>query len=735
MKNFITKPLCLALTLALSAFYLSAQNDISNYFQTRGSTAYAYNQDTPWGYVKFDVSNPTVMTRLSTLRTLYGGDYYNGFLYAYRRSGSDNQISFVKVESTTGTIVQEYPEPWTDVMSDLAYDHSTQTMYGTRYGVLYKINLETGVPTEVAPLTGTSNALFTLAVDLAGNMYGVEQMYAGNARFMQVNKTTGACTFIGYTGKACNYAQSMNFDHYDGTLYWCQCSGPSDLNFMTINVATGAASLIASTGCELMSFHIPFNPEDMPCPTVTNFEVMQFKGTCAKLAWTAPANTNGITGYKVYNGTTLMETLPIEATSFISDALTPGNYMFSVEAVFNTGCLPREITKSLTIKTCGAAIEGIDVQYHSDCKATISWAPVSKTSKETEILFHNGGFVTHPAQGYLGADASDIRVFPNVTTYGTGIDNIYGWSVADDFFLLAPSFIETIDFFAYQPESGTTSTITGVFVQIWNGPPNAGGSVVWGNLSTNRLKSSSFSNAYRVDSQSPWGLEDEYRPIMKVTASIGKELAVGVYWVQVALTGSNTGFATFAVPVSVLGEAPKGNALYHSDDLWITWLDGNSRLNFDLPFIIHGEAGEPLASQYNVYKNNELIAAGIEETSFTTPAPVEDVNIEWAVTQVCRVIGGESEPGYKTAKCNLGLNNYEKNIVIYPNPADNMIVVSADNTMKSIEISNILGQLQHKTDINTYRFEINVSHYNSGIYFVKILFVDGSVVNKKIVVK
>ena len=47
-------------------------------------------------------------------------------------------------------------------------------------------------------------------------------------------------------------------------------------------------------------------------------------------------------------------------------------------------------------------------------------------------------------------------------------------------------FIQTITFFAYQTGSTTTSTMTGVNLQIWDGPPdNPGSAVVWGDTTTN----------------------------------------------------------------------------------------------------------------------------------------------------------------------------------------------------------------------------------------------------------
>ena len=81
-------------------------------------------------------------------------------------------------------------------------------------------------------------------------------------------------------------------------------------------------------------------------------------------------------------------------------------------------------------------------------------------------------------------------------TYGFGAQLSAGNRVADDFTVTdaAGWAIDTITFFAYQTVSGTTSTITSLNLQIWDGPPNAGGTVIWGDTTTNILTSTTWAN-------------------------------------------------------------------------------------------------------------------------------------------------------------------------------------------------------------------------------------------------
>ena len=114
-------------------------------------------------------------------------------------------------------------------------------------------------------------------------------------------------------------------------------------------------------------------------------------------------------------------------------------------------------------------------------------------------LWNNGPMITHPTGGFGGNAASVLQsaTGPLLTTYGFGAQQTAGNSMADDFEVTGTWNLNTIKFYAYQTGSTTTSTITGIFVQIWNGAPNAGGTVVWGDLTTNRLASTTWSSIYR----------------------------------------------------------------------------------------------------------------------------------------------------------------------------------------------------------------------------------------------
>ena len=68
-------------------------------------------------------------------------------------------------------------------------------------------------------------------------------------------------------------------------------------------------------------------------------------------------------------------------------------------------------------------------------------------------------------------------------------------------------------------------------------------------------------------------------------------------------------------------------------------------------------------------------------------------------------------------------------IKIYPNPAQDIIIIDLDNELALVEIYSLQGQ----KILTSNKKEINVSNLNSGIYLVKIKDVNGSVASQKFV--
>jgi uncharacterized repeat protein (TIGR01451 family) len=202
-----------------------------------------------------------------------------------------------------------------------------------------------------------------------------------------------------------------------------------------------------------------------------------------------------------------------------------------------------------------------------------------------DVLWDNGPFVTHPGGGFGGADASALQTALGMITYGFGHQYLLGYHVADDF-TIPPGetwTIENIAFYAYQTGSGTISTITGVYLQIWDGPPDdLGSSIIWGDLVTNRMVDTTWTNSYRVLDT---GLLDSSRPIMVSTAAVGIVLSEGTYWLDWNSDGTLAS-GPWVPPVTILGQTTTGNAKQYTTG-WADLIDVGPQ---GLPFVIMGPA-------------------------------------------------------------------------------------------------------------------------------------------------
>lgn len=148
-----------------------------------------------------------------------------------------------------------------------------------------------------------------------------------------------------------------------------------------------------------------------------------------------------------------------------------------------------------------------------------------------DVLWDNGSWITHPGTPAY-SECQGGR-----TSAGANINKTLGYTVADDFVVGAGGWtLDTADWMAYQTGSSTQSTFTGAYVQIWDGAPNAGGQVIFGDMTTNRLTNTTWSGVYRVFEGQ---VGNTQRPVMTNTINLeGIQLNPGTYWLEVSLTGS-----------------------------------------------------------------------------------------------------------------------------------------------------------------------------------------------------
>ncbi|HWT16741.1 MAG TPA: hypothetical protein VN581_13265 [Patescibacteria group bacterium] len=201
------------------------------------------------------------------------------------------------------------------------------------------------------------------------------------------------------------------------------------------------------------------------------------------------------------------------------------------------------------------------------------------------LLDQRASLINSPGTGPGGADESLLQNGAlAMTILGFGHSTTTVNRVAEDFVVPPGGWvIDAITTYAYQTGSATTSTITGINFQIWNGRPgDPGATVVFGDTSTNRLTSTAFTNIYRGTETAPGATN---RPIMSVEAAgLNLNLPAGTYWIDWAVTGSLAS-GPWAPPVTINGQTSTGNARQFDGTNWIDLLDVGQQ---GLPLTITG---------------------------------------------------------------------------------------------------------------------------------------------------
>ncbi|MBI5852514.1 MAG: hypothetical protein HZB39_15995 [Planctomycetes bacterium] len=181
------------------------------------------------------------------------------------------------------------------------------------------------------------------------------------------------------------------------------------------------------------------------------------------------------------------------------------------------------------------------------------------------VIYDNGPYINAPGGGAGGLDASVLQS-------ASRAHNIIGYSVngastvptttrfhlADDFTVPAGQmwYVQSVKVWLYRTSSVGLVWDDAV-VQVWNGDPTAGGVVVFGNYTTNRLVASTFDSSYRVTETT---LPAVNRELHEVEIGINQLFKPGTYWIEwgVNLLATPTG-TVFAPPITINGVDNTGN--------------------------------------------------------------------------------------------------------------------------------------------------------------------------------
>ncbi|MBQ2188899.1 MAG: choice-of-anchor J domain-containing protein [Bacteroidales bacterium] len=215
---------------------------------------------------------------------------------------------------------------------------------------------------------------------------------------------------------------------------------------------------------------------------------------------------------------------------------------------------------------------------------------LTSAAKRNRSVLYEAHFVTDPGAMANGADASWIK--GSQSTWGPNINNGAGYKLADDFTLDAATTITEIEVYGYQTGSTTTSTFTGLYAQIYDGAPNAGGQVVWGDETSNIMTSTSFTNCYRGSDGETTATT---RPLMAITAeNLNIELEAGTYYLVWSLAGSASS-GPWAGIEALPGVGNTGDGIqYSASNGWVALTDSGAGTPYGGAFKLVGEGGGPV---------------------------------------------------------------------------------------------------------------------------------------------
>ncbi|HPM91740.1 MAG TPA: T9SS type A sorting domain-containing protein, partial [Bacteroidales bacterium] len=74
------------------------------------------------------------------------------------------------------------------------------------------------------------------------------------------------------------------------------------------------------------------------------------------------------------------------------------------------------------------------------------------------------------------------------------------------------------------------------------------------------------------------------------------------------------------------------------------------------------------------------------------------------------------------------------NFSVYPNPVVNDMTITSDSEMNRIEIFNQLGQKVFARDIKEFKYRVNASEFENGVYYIRITAETG-VTTQKVTIK
>lgn len=193
-------------------------------------------------FVNFALGDFSGQTVISTsTQVYYGMDFdINGNLMAL--NDTTDELGYISLWDGTFQPILSIPPPGGGIWTGLTIDPVSNIYYASNATDLYTIDPITGTTTLIGPF-GTT-LMIDIAINAQGEMYGHD---IGTDSIYSIDIPTGAATLIGPTGYLANFAQGMDFDNNDGTLYIFLYQGGGANVYGTVDLNSGAVTPLATS--------------------------------------------------------------------------------------------------------------------------------------------------------------------------------------------------------------------------------------------------------------------------------------------------------------------------------------------------------------------------------------------------------------------------------------------------------------------------------------------------------
>ncbi len=213
--------------------------------QGLSSTAYTHNMRAPAvGLYRFTLGDFPGQTLVGSLtEPFFAMDFDAAGETLYAIGNVSAQLGTLDTVTGAFTPTIACPPPDGGLWTGLTIDPVTNKAWASTALNLYHFDLGACAPVLVGPFNGGTALMIDIAIGPSGVMYGHD---IGTDSIYRIDTATGAATLVGPTGFNANFAQGLDFDNEDGTLYAFLYLGGGAHHFGRIDLDTGALTPLAS---------------------------------------------------------------------------------------------------------------------------------------------------------------------------------------------------------------------------------------------------------------------------------------------------------------------------------------------------------------------------------------------------------------------------------------------------------------------------------------------------------